>query len=52
MRREFLIEHLKGFLAGNLCKVDTEVEAVTDRTKVVTPNFSEEEIGSILEATL
>jgi hypothetical protein len=45
MRREFRIEHLKGFLAGNLYKVDTEVEAVIEMTEVVTPDFSEEEIG-------
>jgi len=43
---------LKSFLAGNFCKLDTEVEAVIDRTEVVTPNFSEEEIGSISEAAL
>ena len=30
--------------------MDNEVEAVIDRTDVVTPNFSEEEIGSILES--
>jgi hypothetical protein len=43
---------LKGFLAGNLCKVDTEVKVVINKTEVVTPNFSEEEIGSISEASL
>ena len=48
MWREFCIEHLKGILAGNLCKVVTEVEAVI----FLTQNFSEEEIGSISEAAL
>jgi hypothetical protein len=43
---------LKGFLAGNICKVDTEVEDLIDRTEVVTIDFSEEEIGSISEAAL
>jgi len=52
IQQECWIEHLKGFLAGNLCKVDTEVDAVIDKTEVVTPNFSEEEIGSISEAAL
>jgi len=32
--------------------VDTEVEAVIDKTEVVSPNFLEEEIGSISEAAL
>jgi hypothetical protein len=35
-----------------LRKVDTEVKAVIDRTEVVTPDFLEEEIGSISEAAL
>ena len=52
MRREFWIEHLKDFLTRNLYKVDTEVEAVIDKTEVVTPNFSKVEIGSISEAAL
>jgi len=47
MRRKFWIKHLKGFFAGNLCKVDTEVEAVVDKIEVLTPNFSGKEIGSI-----
>ena len=45
------MEHLKGFLAGNLCKVDTGIEAVIDRTEVVTPNFSEEEMKLISETS-
>ena len=52
MRQEFRRKHLKSFLAGNMRKVDTEVEAVINRTEVVTPNISEGEIGSILEAAL
>ena len=51
-RREFYKENLKSFLGGNLCKVDTEVEAVIDKTEVVTPHFSKEEIGLISEAAL
>jgi hypothetical protein len=43
---------LKGFLAGHLCKMDTEVEPVINKTEVVTPNFPEEEIGSISDAAL
>ena len=42
----------RGFRAGNLREVDTEVEAVIDRTEVVIPDWSEEEIGSISEAAL
>ena len=52
MQQEFCIEHLKGFLAGNLFTLDTEVEVLIDKAEVVTPNFSEEEIGSISEAAL
>jgi len=48
MRREFLIEHLKDFRGGNLCKVDTEV----DNTEVATPKLSEKETESISEAAL
>jgi hypothetical protein len=35
-----------------LREVDTEVEAVIDRTEVVIPDFSGEEIGSISEAAV
>ena len=52
IRRESSIEHLKVFPAGNFCKMDTAIEAVIDWTEVVTPNFSEEEIGSTSEAAL
>jgi len=31
----------KSFFAGNLCKVDTEVEVLIDKTDVITANFSE-----------
>jgi len=39
---------LRGVLAGNFVKTET----VIDKTEVVTPNFSEEEIRSISEAGL
>jgi len=52
MRWEVWKEHLKGFLAGNFYKLDTEVNAVIDKIEVVTLNFSEEEIGSISKAAL
>ena len=39
---------MKGFLAGNFFEVDTEVEDVIVKIEVETPNFTEEEISSII----
>ena len=44
---EFWIEHMKGFLAGNLFTFGTQVEVLIGKAKYVTPSFSELEIESI-----
>ena len=50
IRREFRIKHLKGFLAGNLFKLYTELKVLIGEAKYVNPTFSELEIKSILES--
>jgi len=47
---ELWMEHLKGFLAGNLFKVDNDVEVFIGEAKYVTPTFLELEIESISES--
>ena len=48
IRREFRIEHLKGFHTGNL--LDAKVAVLIGEAKYVTPTFSELEIELISES--
>jgi len=50
IRREWWIEHLKKFFAGNLFTLDTKVEVLIDEAECLTPTFSELKIVLISES--